>query len=294
MTRGASVSARRVVMLVATTAAIVALTTVSHAQRRGRNDNSSFGAPIATNTVVDNPDAYYGKLVTISAGVEEVLSKTAFVIDQRKAVSPAAVKAIGKPILVVAPYLSGALDDKHYLLVRGEIVKLDAVAMARMASEYKVDLLPEVSEKYKGRPVLLASSVLTSTYAEIGKKPIPPPTPADVALTAAMKTIAPAFTALRAAADESKTAVVAESAATLKPAFAQAAMVFEDARQSAAVERAREAGLQIASIETAAAANNWDAARASAAALNQTCQSCHAAIRERQDDGTFRMKTGAP
>jgi hypothetical protein len=282
------------VVLVATTAAIVALTTVSQAQRRGRNDNSSFGAPIATNTVVDNPDAYYGKLVTISAGVEEVVSRTAFVIDQRKAVNAAAVKAIGKPILVVAPYLSGALDDKSYLLVRGEIVKLDAIAMARMASEYKVDLSPEVSEKYKGRPVLLASSVLTSTYTEIGRKPIPPPTPDDVALTAAMKTIAPAFAALRAAADESKTAVVAESAATLKPAFAQAAKVFEDVRQSAAVERVREAGLQLGSIESASAAGNWEAARASAAALNQTCQNCHAALRERQDDGTFRLKMVAP
>jgi hypothetical protein len=71
---------------------------------RASNDNSSFGAPIATNTVVDNPDAFYGKLVTISAGVEQVISTTAFVVDQRKVVGPSKVQAIGKPILVVAPH----------------------------------------------------------------------------------------------------------------------------------------------------------------------------------------------
>jgi len=57
----------------------------------------------------------------------------------------------------------------------------------------------------------------------------------------------------------------------------------------AAVTQVRDARTQVASIETALAAGNWDAVKSSAAALNQTCQSCHAAHRERQDDGTFRI-----
>src|SRR5262245_54241230 len=88
---------------------LIVLSAVPHAQRRGRNDNSSFGAPVATNTVVDHPDVYVGKLVTISAGVEEVLSKHAFLVDQRKAAGATAVKGVGKPILVVAPYLTGEI-----------------------------------------------------------------------------------------------------------------------------------------------------------------------------------------
>jgi len=274
--------------------ALLVVPATADAQRRGRNDNSSFGAPIATNTVVDNPDAYFGKLVTISAGVEQVLSKTAFVVDQRRAVGAAAVKAIGKPILVVAPYLTGTLDLKNYLLVRGEIVKLDSFTIARMASEHKVDLAPEIAVKYQGQPVLLATSVLNSTYTEIARKPIPPPSAADVSLTAAMRIIAPAFAALRTGAEESKAAVVTENLAKLKPAFAQVEATLDELRQSSASARAHEAGTHVAAIESAVAAGNWDAAKTSAGALNQVCQSCHGTFRERQDDGTFRVKLESP
>jgi hypothetical protein len=131
--------------------------------------------------------------------------------------------------------------------------------------------------------------VLNSTYVELAKKPIPPPTQADVALTAAMKTIAPAFNALRTAAQESKADIVTKHLAEMGPAFAQAESVLGNLRH-AAVTQVRDARTQVASIETALAAGNWDAVKSSAAALNQTCQSCHAAHRERQDDGTYRIK----
>src|SRR5216683_2897891 len=40
--------------------------------------------PVATNTVTANPDAYYGQGVTINAAVEQILSKSAFSVDQRR------------------------------------------------------------------------------------------------------------------------------------------------------------------------------------------------------------------
>jgi cytochrome c556 len=140
-----------------------------------------------------------------------------------------------------------------------------------------------------GQPVLVASSVLNSTYVELAKKPLPPPTPADVALTSAMKTISPAFNALRTAAQDSKADVVKTNLAALTPAFAQAEKTLTELKH-AGVARVREAATQVASIETALAAGNWDAVKSSADALNRTCQSCHTAYRERQDDGTFRIK----
>jgi hypothetical protein len=262
--------------------------------QRGRGGaNASQGMPIATNTILQNPDAYYGKAVTISAGVEEVLSKTAFVIDQRKAAGANEVKAIGKPILVIAPYLNAPLDRQHYLLMSGQVVKFDQAAIARVAADYKLDLLPEISAKYEGQPILVATSVRNSTYVEIGKKPLPPPSPAEVSLDAAMKTIAPAFAEMRTAIQESKTEVVSEDAAKLKPAFTQAETIWNSVGQSSAAAWAREAQAQAASIESAAAAGNWATAKTSAAALNQVCQNCHAAYRERQDDGTFRIKPGS-
>ena len=149
-------------------------------------------APVATNTIVDAPDRYFGKLVTITAGVERMTSKTTFLMDQQKVAGAKEVKAVGKPILIIAPYLTSSLDQKKYFLVRGQVVKLEPSALAKLAPDYVLDLPQEVGAKYMGLPVLVASSVLNSTYVELAKKPIPPPTQADVALTAAMKTISPA------------------------------------------------------------------------------------------------------
>jgi hypothetical protein len=217
-----------------------------------------------------------------------MVSKTTFLMDQQKAAGPNDVKPIGKPILVIAPYLTSSLDQKKYFLVRGQVVKLEPSALAKLAPDYVLDLPQEVGAKYMGQPVLVASSVLNSTYAELAKKPIPPPTQDDLALTAAMKTISPAFNALRTAAQESKADVVRTNLAEIGPAFAQAESVLGNLRH-AAVTQVRDARTQVASIETALAAGNWDAVKSSAAALNQTCQSCHAAHRERQDDGTYRL-----
>jgi hypothetical protein len=61
--------------------AAVMLMVMSAAPRaqRGRNrGDANQGVPVATNTIQQHPDAYDGKQVTISAGVEQVLSKTAF------------------------------------------------------------------------------------------------------------------------------------------------------------------------------------------------------------------------
>jgi hypothetical protein len=259
--------------------------------QRGRGGaDPNQGAPAATNTILQNPDAYYGKRVTISAGVEQVLSKTAFVIDQRRAVGASELRAIGKPILVIAPYLTGPLDQKHYLLMSGQIVKLDPAAIARVAADYELDLSPEIGAKYQGQPVLLATSVRTSTYVEIGKKPLPPPSAAEVSLGAAMKIIAPAFAEMRTAIQDSKTDLVTEDVAKLKPAFTGVETIWGDLGERPAADWAREALAQTTSIEAAAAAGDWATAKTSAATLNQRCQSCHAAYRERQEDGTFRIK----
>jgi len=277
------------ISLVASTAILVGLTSGVDAQRRRGADNTTFGAPVATNTIVDAPDQYFGKLVTITAGVERMVSKTTFLMDQQKMAGPTDVKGVGKPILVIAPYLTSSLDQKKYFLVRGQIVKFEPSALAAVAPDYVLDLPADVGAKYMGQPVLVASSVLNSTYAELARKPIPPPTQADVALTSAMKTISPAFTALRAAAQESKADVVKTNLAAIGSAFAQTETVLGELKH-AALAPARDARTHITSIETALQAGNWEAVQSSAAALNQTCQSCHTAFRERQDDGTFRIK----
>jgi hypothetical protein len=273
-------------------AAAVLLSAIAVPSAQIRRDTTSWGAPVATNAIVQQPEAYYGKLVTLSAGVEQVLSKTAFVVDQRKAVSATETKALGKPILVIFPYLTGSLDQKNYLLMRGEIVKFDTAAVAKVAADYKLDLAPELIAKYQGQPVLVANLIIDSTTNVLGRKPLPAPSAVDNSLTAAMKTISPAATALRTAVDESKADVVAQNVAKLGPAFSEIETIWEDLGQVAAAEWAREARGHAASIQRDAAAGNWDAVKKSAAALTTVCGTCHGVYRERQEDGTFRIKPG--
>jgi hypothetical protein len=263
------------------------------AQRRRGGDSAAFGVPVATNTILESPDQYYGKLVTVSAGLEQVVSRTAFVVDQRKVVGGSEVQPAGMPILVIAPYLTGKLEPRKYLLVRGQLVRFDPQAISRVAAGYTLDLTPDLTARYAGRPVLVATSVLDSTYTELARKPVPPPSSDDLTLTAAMKSIAPAFAALRMAAQESKADVVTENALKLKPAFTQTEAVWDAVGQSPAAQLARDARAHADAIERAAAAGNWDAVKASATALNQVCGSCHGTYRERQDDGTFRMMPGS-
>jgi hypothetical protein len=280
-------------VLVAGTILMVMLATPSAQRGRNRGADVNQGIPVATNAILQNPDAYYGKLVTISAGVEQALSKTVFLVDQRKAVGGSEVQAIGKPILVIAPYLTSLLDHKDYVLIRGEVVKLDPAAIARVAADYKLDLPSEVAAKYQGQPVLLTTSVINSTYTELARKPLPPPSAAEVSLDTAMKTIAPAFAALRTAVQESKADAITENVAKLKPAFTQAETIWDDLGVSSAAELARDAQAHSTSIQGAAAAGNWEAVKTSAVALNQLCTNCHGTYREREEDGTFRIKPGS-
>ena len=164
----------RVGMVVALFATVTA--TPDAQQRRRGNDNASQGTPVATNTIRANPDAYYGKTVTVTAGIEQVLSKTVFVLDQRKAVSATAVKAVGQPLLVIAPTLNAPLDQQHYVMVRGQVVKFEPDAIARLAPEYIGDVPAETGGKFLGQPVLLATAVIDSTYNDLAKKPEVPAT----------------------------------------------------------------------------------------------------------------------
>jgi cytochrome c556 len=270
-------------------ALILGAVATTDAQRRGGRDNSAQGQPVATNTVIENPEPYYGKLVTISAGVDEMLSKTAFVVDQRKMVGTTKVVPAGQPMLVIAPYLSASFDQNQYLMLRGQIVKYDSAAVAKAAG-VAVDLAPEIAAKYQGKPVLVASSVVNSVSLELNRKPM---MAEEIALTPEMKTISASFTALRAAVQEGKAAIVAEHTAKLAPAFKKTENIWDGLGQSPAAQLARDAQSYAAAIEQAAAAGNWDAVKKSADAMNTTCGSCHGTYRERQDDGVFRFKAGS-
>jgi hypothetical protein len=278
-----------VVFAVSGTLLFLTASPIAQRRRGGDADNS---VPTATNTIVDNPQAFYGKVVTVSAGVETVLSKTSFVVDQRKMTGPDSIAAVGKPILVIASYLNAPLDLKRYLLMKGQLAKFDAAAIAKMPN-FTLDLSPELCAKYEGQPVLLATSVLSSQYKELARKPLPPPGVEELAMNLAMKIIAPTSAALRTAVTESNVAAINENASKLKPALKQTETAWDDLGVASAAQIARDAQDLVATIEKEAAAGRWDVARLSAGALSQQCTMCHGTYRERQEDGSFRLQFAA-
>ena len=277
----------RSVNVAAATALLLAATAATDAQRRNR-DNTTMGIPVATTSLVRTPEAYYDKLVTISAGVDKVISKTMFVVDQRKATGPASVASVGAPVLVVAPFLDSPLKPNSYLQIKGQLMKFGAASFDRLAAGYTPDIGAEEEAAYQGQPVLVASSVLDSTYKELALRP--PPSPDEVALSGAMKVISASANSLRTATQGSKLDVVKEHVAKIDAAFAGTEPIWSKLGLPQAETWAREARDHIAAIDRAGNAGEWEAAKASTAALNQMCANCHGAFRERRDDGNFGLK----
>ena len=76
----------------------------------------------------------------------------------------------------------------------------------------------------------------------------------------------------------------------MKKLYADVEVFFKTRGTADATTWASSASKLVDSIDTAAAGGKWDDAKAAAGNLNQLCTQCHAAHRERQDDGTYRVK----
>ena len=247
--------------------------------------------PLAASTLADHPDTYYGELVTVTGAVEATLSKLAFSVDQDK------TKSTGKDVIVIAPTLMEPVTPNTYVTIIGEVVHLDQAEIgkkgAELTKEYKPDFPPDVVARYKGHPVVLAKSVITTAGVDVAKRPPPPMTAEEEALSKIMKQIGPANTALRGALDKTDMAVAKENANVLKQAFVQAEAFWKPKGKAEASKFAEEARKLSEQIGTAIASGNWDEAKTHAGTLGQQCAGCHGAFRERMDDGTYRIKTSS-
>lgn len=241
--------------------------------------------PMAASSIALNPDAHFGENVAMTATVEQSLSKTTFSVDQD------AARSTGKEVLVIAPYLNAAVTPNKYVHIVGEVIKFDPAELAKKAKDYTLDLPPDLVVKYTGKPAVIATSVITAELADIGKRLPPPMTPAEEAYDKTMKSVSGANTALRKGIEESSLELTRQQTAILKKGFMEAQIFFKDRKTEDAVGWAQDAYKFTDAIEQAAVAGKWDEVKTSAASLAQMCTTCHAAYRERFDDGTFRVKS---
>ena len=274
------------------TLASVALVAGIAAQRGGAPEGGRGNAPppkpyvpVGTTAIAKNPDLFLGELVTVTASVETILSKSAFAVDQREKNEPS-----GTPLLVVAPILNAPVELNTYVTVAGELVTFDPAEIAKKAKNYHVDLAPDLVEKFKGKPVVIAKVVVNNKMVDLAMR-LPPAYAADEkALDDTMKKVGPAAAALRTAVDASKPGDVTTHLAVLKSAFAQTETFWKSKNVPEAVKIAQDAKSHADAVEKAVAGGDWDAAKKNAATLNQTCGACHGTYRERFDDGQFRAK----
>jgi cytochrome c556 len=241
--------------------------------------------PVAASTVANDPNPYYGEYLTMTASVDQILSRTVFVVDQDP------TKSTGKDVLVIVPTMNGKVDQNSYVTVIGQLIKYDPAEVSKKAKDYKSDITPEIEAKYAGKPVLIATSVINSSFIDVAKRLPPPMTADEESFQKIMKKIQPAFGALRTAVDESSVEKTTENTAILKQAFSETEAFWKGRSKADAMKWAQDARAQVETIERSAATAKWDAAKASAGTLGQACQTCHGTYRERFDDGSFRIKT---
>jgi hypothetical protein len=245
---------------------------------------------VATNTVTANPDAYYGQAVTITAAVEQILSKSAFAVDQRRVGAAAmAMKRAPTDVLVLVPTIQSPVELKAYVTVMGELVKFDPAEIARKAKDYKLDLPADVVAKYSGRPALLATSVINEKFVDLAKRLPPPLNAEEEAYQKVMRQVGPAFAALRPAVEASNADTAGKNAAVLQKAFTDTEAFWKPKKAEPALW-AQNARKEVEAVQAAIAAGKWDDAKAHAATVGQACAQCHGAYRERFDDGSFRIK----
>jgi cytochrome c556 len=240
--------------------------------------------PIAASTLAENPDRYIGEQVSLAGAVDQHLTKLAFSVDQDK------TKRTAKEILVLAKYLESAVDLNTYVTVIGEVVRFDPDEVARKAKDYLPELPQPALEGYRGRPAILATSVITTGGVDLARRPPPPLTPAEEAFDKVMKQVGAANRALRTALDESDAKAAQENARLLQQGFKQSAAFWKTRRVAEATGWSQD-GLKLAeSIHRAAVAGRWDEVKETVGTLGKVCQTCHTAHRDRLDDGTFRIK----
>jgi hypothetical protein len=229
--------------------------------------------PMTASTIARDPAAHMGENVSMMAAVETVLSKTVFTVDQDK------TKSTGPEV-------------NAYLTVQGEVFKFDPAEVTKRNRTYKLDLTPEQIEQYRGKPAVMATAVVNAALIDLAKRPIVPPTPAEVALSAAMKIINSAMGVVRTGLEKPDAAQLQEQAAALKKAFMETEAIFKARNTATAIAWAGEALKHATAMEAAAAAGKWDDVKAAAGGIQPLCAQCHGEHRERLDDGSYRIKSG--
>jgi len=241
--------------------------------------------PVAASSVAAKPDQWVGEYVAMTGIVDASLGRLAFTVDQDKTKS-------GNDILVLAHRMSDPVTVNTYVTVIGLLMKYDPAEVAGKSKAHATDLPADAVAKYKGKPVVLATSVVNDRMLDLARFIPPPMTPEEEALQKAMRGVPAASGELRKGADASNLEMATKNVATLTAAFTEAETFMKKRGKTDAMKWAADARANVLAVDKAAKGGQWDAAKTAAAAIGSSCGTCHTPYRERLEDGSFRFKAG--
>jgi hypothetical protein len=119
---------------------------------------------IKAGELADNPDRYYGQVVRVTAEVEDVLGRQAFVLDEDRAFA-------FPDVLVITPAVTALLPEGTVVTVTGTVKAfLDAELRRDHAWNWWTDLDTDVPASFNGSPVLVAGSIIDKDGRELVKQ----------------------------------------------------------------------------------------------------------------------------
>ena len=243
--------------------------------------------PVATSALIASPDQYIGSPVSMTAAVTQVFGATAFAVAQ------AGQKDRSADVLVVSAVLTAPVQPGSYVTIIGDVIRFDSGTLAVRMKENAPPLSGDVVDRYRGKPAIIATSIINSAMTDLAKRLPPPMTPQEGSYSKIMKQVGPGFTALRQAATASNGADAGARAAELEKLFGEAIVFWKTQTHPDALQWAEDARKAAADIGAAAGKGNWDEVKTVVPKLQQICGNCHTAHRERLDDGSYRYKSAA-
>jgi hypothetical protein len=271
---------------VVTANALVIVAGIAVRAEQGQGGGGRGGmVPMTASTIARNPAAHMGAVVSMMATVEAQLSKTVFTVDQDKAKT-------GQEILIIAPTLQTPPQANDYVTIQGEVFTFDPAEVAKKARNYTLDLSPDLIAKYQGKPAVLATAVVTPALVDIARRVLPPMTPAELAFRQNMLTIDGGAKALVAGLDQPNPTQLKDTIAGMKKAYADVEAFFKGRNTADAIKWAGDSLKIVTDMEAGLAAGKLEVVKAGTTNVRAICAQCHGAHRERQDDGTFRIKSG--
>lgn len=240
--------------------------------------------PVTAASLATQTDRYIGQVVAIYGTVEAGISRTTFLMDQDPK------RTVMNDVLVIAPNLSAHAKAGEYVTVVGEVMRFDRSVIATKAPRYTLDLPADADARYRGKVMVLATSVVDGSMTDLAKFVPPPMTPEETAFDAVMKQVNPTLGELRKGVEASDAAIVKTQGTKLRDLFAETRTFFAKRSAADAQGWAGDAVNLLETVTKGAASNDWAAAKEAASKIQPLCAQCHNAHRERLEDGTYRVK----